>query len=165
MSMKRLCLVLAALWALGAAPALAQQPQDHTELVAPSDPEMNAAIAHARETLPRFWAAYDAHNGQDFMLKVAFPIQPSGAEHIWIDAVVRQGDHFTGTLADEPEYMPGLHFGSPVTFTEDQISDWMVGRAGRIYGFFTTRVLFSRLTGDERAQYAGIESALSDDLP
>ena len=50
-----------------------------------ADAEMNAAIAHARETLPTFWASYDAPKPTEsgHCLKVRFT-GDGYVEHIWM---------------------------------------------------------------------------------
>jgi uncharacterized protein YegJ (DUF2314 family) len=147
-----------------AAAPVAQSQQDHTVVFANEDAEMNAAVAHARETLPRFWAAFDAKAGDEFSLKVSVPFD-GGHEHIWVSDIRRSSDHVDARYADEPEHLPGQHAGDALRFTEDQISDWVVQRSGRTYGFFTTRVIFAHMEPAERATYASIEQTLTDDLP
>jgi uncharacterized protein YegJ (DUF2314 family) len=144
--------------------AQSQSATDHIVNFASEDAEMNAAIAHARETLPRFWAAFDARAGENFSLKVRVPYD-GGNEHIWVSDVARDGDHYSARYADDPEHIPGKHAGDTLQFTEDQISDWTLDRGGKTYGYFTTRVIFAHMAPAERANYASIERALTDDLP
>lgn len=101
-----------------------------------SDPEMNAAMARARGTLPAFWASYEAQKQSEtgHALKVRFSTR-KGGEHIWIGEVKKQPDGtFTGLFANQPRDLPGKHAGDKVSFTEADISDWMFMRNGKIVG-------------------------------
>jgi hypothetical protein len=50
-----------------------------------ADAEMNAAIAHARDTLPTFWASYQAPKPTEtgHALKVRFDVGAE-VEHVWV---------------------------------------------------------------------------------
>src|SRR5439155_7959037 len=59
-----------------------------------SDPEMAAAIAKARATLPAFWASYEAPKTSEagHSLKVRFPTRKNNGEHIWMAEVKKLPD-------------------------------------------------------------------------
>ena len=59
-----------------------------------TDPEMAAAIAKARASLPLFWASYEAPKPSEdgHSLKVRFPYPPNNGEHIWMADVERLPD-------------------------------------------------------------------------
>ncbi|MGE3143747.1 MAG: DUF2314 domain-containing protein [Hyphomonadaceae bacterium] len=168
--MKNAFAVLFATFALAlCAPlALAQDGKPDENSVAwvrEEDAEMNAAIASARAALPACWAAREAQRGQGFMVKAALRTTTGGIEHIWVDNLRRENSRVTGNLANEPLDLAGMTRGSEVTFGEEEISDWVVFREGRVYGDYTTRVLFVRMSDDERARYLPYINALSDGLP
>jgi uncharacterized protein YegJ (DUF2314 family) len=74
-----------------------------------ADAEMNAAIAHARDTLPTFWASYDAPKPTEYghCLKVRFA-GDGCVEHIWMADVAKLPDgHYSGRFSNEPDYLPG----------------------------------------------------------
>lgn len=113
------------------------------------DAAMNAAVAQAKATLPAFLTRLDAGDIQTAdSLKVGFPAG-EGHEHIWVDHVARKGDELTGLLANEPNAMPGLHQGSPVTFKIDLVSDWSYEKDGKLWGNYTTRVMLPYLSPEE----------------
>ncbi|MGA7995389.1 MAG: DUF2314 domain-containing protein, partial [Bradyrhizobium sp.] len=73
-------------------------------MVRAADAEMNAAIAHARDTLPTFWASRDAPKPTEtgHALKVRFEVGAK-VEHIWVSDVKNLSDgNYSGRLANEP---------------------------------------------------------------
>lgn len=123
------------------------------------DAEMNAAIAEAKASLPQFLARLDAGETQPAdSLKVAFSTS-QGNEHIWVRQIARKGDELTGTLANEPNYMPGQHLGSVVTFPVALVSDWSYEKNGKRWGNYTTRVMLPYLEPDDAA---AVRESLSD---
>src|SRR5262245_25201019 len=96
--------------------------------VSSGNPEMNAAIAKARGTLPAFWASYDAPKPSEtgHSLKARFPKPGSGHEHIWMADVKKIGDgRYSGKFANVPRDLPGKKAGDAAEFKEADISDWM----------------------------------------
>jgi hypothetical protein len=73
------------------APAMAEYRSDRSPVinVPNSDPEMAAAIAKARATLPAFWASYEAPKATEegHSLKVRFATRKNDGEHIWMAEV------------------------------------------------------------------------------
>jgi uncharacterized protein YegJ (DUF2314 family) len=141
----RLAALLAAL-ALPS-PGLADPPPEHDAIpmvnVRTSDPKMNAAIAAARRTLPKFLAllADPPVGTRDYTFK--YPLE--GWEHIWVDHVERRGDSLTGRLANIPE-QEGYRLGQRVTVPISAVSDWAYRDAnGVMQGHRTTRALLPRL--------------------
>lgn|GEM_PF-946640 len=136
--------------AAGSTPAIdASGPGDAVVQFQAQDAAMNAAVEKARTTLPAFLARLDAG---DILptdsLKVGFPAN-GGNEHIWVNQVARKGDELTGVLANEPNWMPGLHQGSTVTFAVDLVSDWSYQKDGVRWGNYTTRVMLPYLAPEE----------------
>lgn len=132
---------------------------DQIILFEEDDPAMNTAIHQARESLEGFFSHTTKHADKT-ALKVAFPTSSGGLEHIWVDNSARNGDRFTGTLANEPDDLGAWRNGSEVTFNHDQISDWGINIDGRGYGYFTVRVMLPRL---DKESAAGLRAWLSED--
>ena len=126
------------------------------------NPEMNAAIAKARATLPAFWAAYDAPKSSEdgYSLKVRFPKPGSGHEHIWMADVKKIGDgRYSGKFANVPRDLPSRKAGDVAEFKEADISDWMFMRNGKIVGGETIRPMLKRMSkADADALRARMES-------
>jgi uncharacterized protein YegJ (DUF2314 family) len=134
-------------------------PGDEMVKYAAEDAAMNAAVAEAKTSLPLFLARLDAGQIQATDgLKVGFPVD-NGHEHIWVNQIARKGDQLTGTLANEPNWMPGLHQGSPVTFAPELVSDWSYEKGGKLWGNYTTRVMVPSLAPEEAE---AVKANLSD---
>jgi uncharacterized protein YegJ (DUF2314 family) len=150
--MKRLLVALAS-FALLAQPAFAQQGDEVVQFDS-EDAAMNAAIEEARSTLPQFFGDFNAAPASQrdgFMLKVGMPVE-GGHEHIWVGSLHRENGQLIGELANEPNWMPGLHAGSRVVVDEALISDWAIIASEGMYGSYTTRVMLPYLEPNEAAQ-------------
>ena len=118
------------------------------------DPEMNAAMQKARDTLPQFEKrltqppAAQQHIG----LKARFE-EDGEVEHMWVNDVVITPEGYRGTLGNEPVHIKSIGVGSPVTITRQQVSDWMAIDDGKLVGAFTLRVQRDRMTPEQRAQF------------
>ena len=118
------------------------------------DAGMNIAIADARRNLPTFWKWLESGDPRLTAggVKVALDTASGELEHIWVMQVQRSGGKISGRLANEPYDLPKLNRGSPVSFSEDRISDWMLVIDGRTYGSFTTRYMLDHADLDDEAQ-------------
>ena len=107
------------------------------------DPDIAAASAKARATLPDFLAVLDkgAPNAGGYQVK--FALTPT--EHIWVENVVRDRGTLTGTLGMKP--LRSAHQkGDRVTVKLDEISDWGYWTRDNVaHGFHTYPVLFARM--------------------
>ncbi|MEW2913208.1 DUF2314 domain-containing protein [Leisingera sp. JC11] len=152
-------LIFAAFVALSPAAAFAGDPiiQFETE-----DPEMNAAIGSALSSMDAFFTyVLDSQgNAADgALVKVALKTS-YGHENIWVDQfTLASGGSMTGKLANEPNDLPGKHFGDTVEFGRASLRDWSVFINGQLYGNFTTRVMIPHLDADSRAQLEQVLSA------
>jgi len=141
--------VLALITPPWAAP-MAQHGSDRSPVVnvPNSNPEMAAAIAKARATLPMFWASYEAPKTTEtgHSLKVRFANPRNDGEHIWMAEVKKlAGGRYSGRFANQPRDLPGKHAGDLVEFTEADISDWMFMRNDKIVGGETIKPLLKSM--------------------
>ncbi|MBR0893569.1 DUF2314 domain-containing protein [Bradyrhizobium tropiciagri] len=143
------CAVLiAAVFALAGTNAAQAEDRSPVIDVRTADPEMNAAITHARETLPTFWASYQAPKPSETQhsLKVRFPTHRNEGEHIWMREVKKLPDGgYSGRFANQPRDLPGKQAGDLVEFKEADISDWMFMRNGKIVGGETIKPLLKSM--------------------
>lgn len=143
-----------------ASPALAQKkPEGGYYHVPTEDPAMTAAKAKARATLSDFWTALDRPGpGEDrFSLKVGIPTHGNNSEHIWVNEIERlPGARYAGRLVNVPREIPGARIRSRVEFGDDQISDWMFMRNGKIVGNETLRPLLARMPPAEADRYRAL---------
>lgn len=117
-----------------------------------SDAAMNAAMARARETLPRFLAMSKEKVPSRYSIKM--PLTTDGkTEHIWMVVTGYDGTRFTGRLSNKPAFDPAMDVGAQVEVAAGEISDWMVTREDGIYGAYTLRVLLPRLPKEQQDAY------------
>jgi uncharacterized protein YegJ (DUF2314 family) len=116
------------------------------------DADMNAAIARARDTLPTFWASYDAPKPSEtgHGLKVRFKVGSNRFEHIWMSDVEKLPDgNFSGRLANEPSDLPGKNEGDQVEFKQADITDWLFIRNEKIVGGETIKLLLKSMPKEQ----------------
>jgi uncharacterized protein YegJ (DUF2314 family) len=116
-----------------------------------ADAEMNAAIAHARATLPTFWASCDASKPTEtgHALKVRIVVGAE-VEHIWVIDVKRFSDgNYAGRFANEPSELLGKNIDDRVEFKQTDISDWMFMRNDKVVGGETIRALLKSMPKEE----------------
>ncbi len=112
--------------------------------VSSSDTEMSAAIQSARDSLRKFFEAFESPrpDQQKFLLKVRFE-REGKIEHIWLADLDLRVIPFSGVVANEPR-IPGLTFMERATFSISEVTDWMYFEGKSIVGGFTTKLLVSR---------------------
>jgi uncharacterized protein YegJ (DUF2314 family) len=118
------------------------------------DPEMTAAIAKARATLPQFWRVFDHpdHGERNFALKVAIR-DGKQTEHFWANDLVRTNGHTMGTINNDPNLVKNVKLGERIVIPEADISDWTYARDGKMIGNYTLRALFKKMSPDEVEAY------------
>jgi uncharacterized protein YegJ (DUF2314 family) len=120
--------------------------------VTSADADMNAAIARARDTLPTFWASFDAPKPSEtgHGLKVRFAVSPDRFEHIWMSEVEKLPDgNFSGRFANQPSDLPGKNEGDQVEFKQVDITDWLFIRNGKVVGGETIKLLLKSMPKEE----------------
>ena len=129
--------------------------QDEVINYSDSDAVMNAAIAQARETFPLFMVQYyrEAEDTGAFLDAFSVKVEMLTSdgvttEIIWVSPFIETETGFLGLLANDPDDLPGLAYGSEIEFTFDQIADWSYVRGGRGFGNFTTRVMLPDIDAD-----------------
>jgi uncharacterized protein YegJ (DUF2314 family) len=150
---RRIALVAALAGFAAGMPVAAQNP-DRVIGVPDRDAEMNAAIASARTSLPKFWEAlaHPAPGEEVFSLKVAISDRGK-TEHFWLVDVEQRNGRIFGTINNTPETVTNVRLGQRYEFTEDKISDWMFLRNRKIVGNETMRPLLKRMTPAEAARF------------
>jgi uncharacterized protein YegJ (DUF2314 family) len=117
------------------------------------DEEMDAALDEAKQSIGTFFEnlVSPKANQESFLVKVAFESEDS-VEHIWmadLDVTVRP---IVGTVANEPS-IPGLKFMDRVPIDPARITDWMFVEDGYLIGGYSTKLIRSKMSSDERAEY------------
>ena len=128
--------------------------QDKVIDIAEDDPEMVAAIAKARDTLPQFWDVFDKrpHGETNFSLKVKFTGK-KGSEHFWLNEIERRDGKVYGTVENDPNIVHHVKRGARMEIPEADISDWFYMRDRKMVGNRTLRVLFKTMPAAEVKRY------------
>jgi uncharacterized protein YegJ (DUF2314 family) len=119
------------------------------------DKAMRDAVDHAHQTLGFFVAALKAQkpDTSGYEIKSTF-IDGDQVEHIWIDHVTCDGKVFRGRVNNKPLAVHNVRLGQRVTVEPRNVSDWMFIKDGKLMGGFTTRILYARLSPEQKAQFA-----------
>ncbi len=114
------------------------------------DPEMVAAIAKARDTLPQFWQVVDKGElGEtEFSLKVKIT-DTRGTEHFWAADIERRDGKTMGTINNDPNIVARVKLGDRIEIPEADISDWLYMRGGKMVGNETLKPLLKRMPAAE----------------
>ncbi|MBL8482895.1 MAG: DUF2314 domain-containing protein [Rhodocyclaceae bacterium] len=147
--------VIAVLFATFSSFASAQE-RDENEIVfvGTTDPNMVAAIKHARTTLVDFLklAANPPAGTDGYKLKVMV-IDGARTEHFWVTPFMVLPDGFAGVLANDPKVVRNVKAGQLVRFDESLISDWGYTKDGRQVGSFTVCALFKKMPAEQADYY------------
>ena len=118
---------------------------------ADDDPQLARAIDRARSTAQdarRRWTAETADRRRQWAVKWAAPTQTGGVEHVWVVPTTWTRDRIEGWLSNPPQrpLECGRTAGELVSFTPDQLSDWMrlEPLGGKREGGFTVKLLEER---------------------
>lgn len=120
--------------------------RDKVVNVEDDDPEMVAAIAEARDTLPQFWQVFDKRERgeSDFSLKVKIS-DKRGTEHFWATELERRDGKTRGTINNDPNIVASVKLGDRIEIPEADISDWLYMRDGKMVGNETLRPLLKKM--------------------
>lgn len=114
------------------------------------DEKMNAAIAHARETVNDFIERFQnpKSTNSDFSVKVKIE-DGDKVEHFWLSDISYSNGTFSGTIGNDPVFVKNVKFGQQIRVKSDQITDWMYLDDGKMRGNFTLRVLLERMPEEQ----------------
>jgi uncharacterized protein YegJ (DUF2314 family) len=114
------------------------------------DPEMVAAMAKARDTLPQFWQVFDTreHNETGFALKVKIT-DKRGTEYFWATDLERRDGKTMGTINNDPNIVASVKLGDRIEIAEADISDWLYLRDGKMVGNETVKPLLKKMPAAE----------------
>jgi uncharacterized protein YegJ (DUF2314 family) len=118
------------------------------------DPEMVAAMAEARSTLPQFWEHFDQpqRGESDFSLKVKITDE-KGTEHFWATEIERHDGKTMGTINNDPNIVASVKLGDRIEIPEADISDWLYLRDGKMVGNRTLVPLLKTMPAKEAEAY------------
>ena len=137
-----------------ARPATGSAPSAGVTTVEDADPEMTAAMAKARATLPDFIAAVRAPTPAQSAFTIKAPFREGDrTEYMSVTPVTFDGKTFHGTLDDQPVAVHNVKIGDKVTVEPGRVADWSYVDGGKLVGGYTLRVLRARLSPEQRREY------------
>jgi uncharacterized protein YegJ (DUF2314 family) len=122
--------------------------------VSDDDKQMDRAVENAQKSLGFFMAALRAKKDGDtvFEIKKGF-VDGDKVEHLWIREVTYDGKNFHGKIDNRPLEVSNVHLGQHVTLAPQDVTDWMFLKDGKLIGGYTTRVLYARLSPEDKAEF------------
>ncbi len=118
-----------------------------TPTLSGTDPELDAAITQARDSLSMFVEKIaTAHADRTIVaVKVRFYPPDNLPQDIWVDGVTYTDGIFHGNMGDD---IPSLRlkFGQKITIEEKDILDWMIVQDGKLIGGYTIRLAMQRMS-------------------
>lgn len=115
-------------------------------------------IAHnARDTLPVFFRHIlnPAKNEANFSVKYPFRTDSGSGfsmEQLWLRDISFKNGVYYGVLANTPFYIASLKKGDTVSFSADEITDWMYTSGGKIIGGLSIKYLLEQIPLSERSE-------------
>jgi uncharacterized protein YegJ (DUF2314 family) len=130
--------------------------RDESEIVNvhETDPEMNAAMLKANQSLYTFIDRFNnPHEGDsNFALKVMVSDE-YGVEHFWVTELAITENGFSGFISNEAQTVKVVSMGQKVNFGPDIITDWSYDHNGVKQGAFTLRVLIKKMPKEQADYY------------
>ena len=110
------------------------------------DPEMAAAIAKARQTLPQFWQVFDKreHGESDFVLVVRIT-DKGRIEHFFTTGFERRDGKTMVAISNKPNIVASVKLGDRLEIPEADITDWRYMRDGKYVGNVTIKAQFKHM--------------------
>jgi uncharacterized protein YegJ (DUF2314 family) len=127
--------------------ALERSRRDEVVTMSDDDPAMRAAFAKARAGLDGFLAQLDKPPPGTSLYAVKIGIRDGEkTEYFWLTELTRSGDRLFGRLNNTPRSVKTVHEGQALTFSRDEIRDWMYIDDGRqrMVGNFTLCALLTK---------------------
>jgi uncharacterized protein YegJ (DUF2314 family) len=117
---------------------------------------INKWIARSKtrsERLAFSWQRCARKNGDTVLeIKKGF-IDGDKVEHFWIKRVTYDGKNFHGEIDNRPNEVSNVHLGEHVTVAPRDVTDWMFLKDGKLVGGYTTRLLYARLSPEDKAEF------------
>jgi uncharacterized protein YegJ (DUF2314 family) len=128
--------------------------KDKVVMVEDDDPEMVAAIAKGRETLPQFWQAVDRKSPDESLFSLKVEIKDDqGSEYFWLKDIERKDGKLYGTIDNDPNIVSSVKLGDRIQIPEADIADWLYTKGDKMVGNYTLRALFKQMSSEEAARY------------
>jgi len=144
-------ILISFLWMFACAPTPTTTPIPSTAV---TDPELDAAIQQARDSLLIFIDTIAApHTDRTFVaVKVRFFPPGESVQDIWVDRVTYSDGVFRGNMGDDIPSLK-LELGQKITIEKEDVIDWMIVQSGKLIGGYTIRLAVQRMSPEERQRF------------
>jgi uncharacterized protein YegJ (DUF2314 family) len=110
---------------------------------------------NARETLPDFFRRLfrAAKNESGFRIKCPFRADSGSGfstEQLWLSDIGFRDGTYYGILDSTPLHIAGMRRGDTISFSADEITDWMYIRRGKIIGGHSIKYLLEQIPEEQR---------------
>lgn len=115
------------------------------------DLPMNQAMKTANQQFSKFDSAFESerYDKDKFSIKVRFS-HDHGNEYIWLTEIAKVGGHYWGVVSDTPRMTKQVKLGDRPEINDNDVVDWLYGKDSILHGGFTLRLIFSRMSKEER---------------
>jgi uncharacterized protein YegJ (DUF2314 family) len=149
-------LLVIAVTALLCGPVGAQTAQeelgfDEIFALSKDDPDIKEAMREARAGFPNFFALAQSPKPSTrmFAVVVAISYGDNDIEYVWVVPLERKGDKYAGRLTRTPRAIKNINEGDVITFSENEVADWVYVENGTIKGIFTVCAFLRREPREE----------------
>lgn len=121
------------------------------------DSEVVEAMTQARENIDQFFTRWEARDEEFSGLIQVFLFTPAGddgndGEFLWTRPVNYDNGTFSAIVLDQPKRLTQFQKGETITYTLDDVSDWLYVEDGVGIGGYLIKVQRSRMSPDQRAR-------------
>lgn len=128
--------------------------KDDLYIVEKEDADMKDAFRQARRGLDTFLTTWrnPSTESANFSVKVGVK-EGENAEYFWISPFRHGTGRFIGVVNNEPQMVSSVKLGGEITFTKDQIVDWLYYRQGKMVGNYTACAMLKNEPESERRAF------------
>lgn len=130
---------------------------DEVYTVGSDDDEMNQAILKAKQTYPEFLTALHSEDSLNHAhavkMRFDFGSEKTNAEHMWLGDLFFRDSVLFGILNSDPVEILSVKNGDTLEIKKEKLSDWMYIRDNRLMGGYTIKVLYNKMTSEEKKQF------------
>jgi uncharacterized protein YegJ (DUF2314 family) len=125
-----------------------------TSAISSTDPELDAAIQEARNTLDVFIQKLATPDSDRTFaaVKVRFVTPDGSSQDIWVDGVTYEDGSFSGNFGDDLPSLK-LSMGERIHVNREEIVDWMLVEDGKLVGGYTIRLAYQRMSPEEKERF------------
>lgn len=128
----------------GAGDTIYRDGQPPVSMVEDGDPEMEAAMQKAKDSIQEFITALEEPGEKLFSIKVGLPTPDDSVEHIWVDIESYKEGVFQGELGNNPLNLPDRKLGDLIEVKMEKVEDWIIMDGEKKVGGYTAKLLQER---------------------